>query len=274
MNNLTETTNLPLTGDLTTARISSLVVAFIMVAVSIVGLLQTDHIYPSEELIQFFLPNDFINLLIGLPILLGSMWLSRRGKLVGLLLWPGALLYVLYNYIVYLLGMPVGGITLAYLVLVLLSAYITYDLLKKIDHHFVGRLLTGAVPTKFSAWVLVVFGVFFVFRAVGILADARANQGMLSMSEIGLLIADVVLSLIWIAGGILLLRRKPLGYSSGLGLLFLGSVLFIGLILVLLLQPLMTGATFVVLDVIVVFIMGFVCFVPFGLYLRATVLKG
>ena len=28
--------------------------------------------------------------------LLVSMWLTRRGKLIGLLCWPGALFYVLY----------------------------------------------------------------------------------------------------------------------------------------------------------------------------------
>jgi hypothetical protein len=35
--------------------------------------------------------------MIGLPILRGSMGLARRGKLLGLLLWPGALFYVLYH---------------------------------------------------------------------------------------------------------------------------------------------------------------------------------
>ena len=38
-----------------------------------------------------FLANDLVNLLIGLPILLGSLELAKRGKLIGLLFWPGAL---------------------------------------------------------------------------------------------------------------------------------------------------------------------------------------
>ena len=48
--------------------------------------------------------------LLVLPILLGSMWLARRGSLAGLLLWPGALFYALYAYVPYLVGAPFGGL--------------------------------------------------------------------------------------------------------------------------------------------------------------------
>ena len=58
---------------------------------------------------------------------------------------------------------------------------------------------------------------------------------------------------------------------AGLGLLFQGSMLFIGLIIFLLLQPLLTTAPFVLVDVVVVFIMGLICFVPFALYVRGVV---
>jgi hypothetical protein len=68
----------------------------------------------------------------------------------------------------------------------------------------------------------------------------------------------------------LLWRRQPLGYIAGVGLLFQASMLFVGLIAWMLLAPLMAGAPFVLVDVIVVFIMGLICFVPFGLYVRGV----
>ena len=74
-----------------------------------------------------------------------------------------------------------------------------------------------------------------------------------------------------IIGGLLLWRREPLGYVAGAGLLFQASMLFIGLIAVLLLQPLLTAAPFPLTDTIVVFAMGLVCFVPFALFLRGVV---
>jgi hypothetical protein len=96
------------------------------------------------------------------------------------------------------------------------------------------------------------------------------DQTALPMTEGGVLIADIVLSLLCIAGGGLLLQQKPLGYVSGLGLLFATSMLFVGLILFLLLQPVLFDAPFVLMDVIVVAGMGLIFFIPFGLFLRGV----
>jgi len=89
--------SLPLRGDLKSATVISVIVALLMTSASVYGLLFPSNIYPTEELRQSFLANDLVNLLIGLPILLGSMWLTHRGKLIGLLCWPGALLYTFSN---------------------------------------------------------------------------------------------------------------------------------------------------------------------------------
>jgi hypothetical protein len=80
--------------------------------------------------------------------------------------------------------------------------------------------------------------------------------------------ADFLIAPAWIIGGILLWQRKPLGYVAGLGLLFQASMLFIGLIGILLLQPVLTGVPFDFVSAITVALMGLVCFIPFILYLR------
>lgn len=259
-------TKLPLKQGITRVWNLSIILAIFLGVMSLIGLIFRDSIYTSEEQIRAFLANDIINLIVEVPILLVSMWLTRGGKLVGLLLWPGALLYVLYNYITYVVGLPFGTITLIYLALVLLSAFLIFDLMRRIDLHLVKERLAGAVWERISGWILVLFGALFLFRAIAIIVEAFMNQTALPISEIGLLIADLALSVVWILGGILLLKRTPLGYASGLGLLFLGSMLFVGLALILLLQPLLiTDAQFASVDVIVVLIMGSICFIPFGL---------
>ena len=171
-----------------------MIAVILMGVLSLVGLLFPDSIYPSEELIQSFLVYDVVNLFIGLPILLGSMVLTRRGKLVGFLLWPGALLNVIFNHIAYIFGIPPSLITSTYLALVLLSAFIIFDLLRNIDKEFVQEQLAGAVPVKFAGWVLVIFGVLFSIRAINIIDSASLNQTVLPISKIGVLIADLVLS--------------------------------------------------------------------------------
>jgi hypothetical protein len=47
-------------------------------------------------------------------------------------------------------------------------------------------------------------------------------------------------------------------------------MLFIGLIMLLLLQPALTDAPFVLTDVITVSVMGLICFIPFGLFVRGV----
>jgi len=265
---------LPLKHGITRAWNLSIILAIFLGVMSLIGLIFRDSIYTSEEQIRAFLANDVINLIVELPILIFSMWLTRGGRLVGLLLWPGALLYVLYNYITYVVGLSFGILTFVYLALVLLSAYLIFDLMRRIDLHSVKERLAGAVSERISGWILVVFGALFSSRAIAVMVEASVNQAVLPLSEIGLLIADLALSTIWIVGGILLLRKTPLGYTGGLGLLFVGSMLFVGLALILLLQPILMDAQFALIDVIVVIIMGSICFIPFGLFLRGVLTAG
>jgi hypothetical protein len=46
---------------------------FVMAAASIVGLLHQTVIYPTNEMLVLQVPTDVFNLVVGLPILLGSM---------------------------------------------------------------------------------------------------------------------------------------------------------------------------------------------------------
>lgn len=83
----------------TRAYALSLAVALLMAAASLAGLLAPHALYPTEELHRSFVSNDVVNLALGLPLLLGALALTKPDRLLGLLFWPGALLYVTYNYI-------------------------------------------------------------------------------------------------------------------------------------------------------------------------------
>jgi hypothetical protein len=58
---------------------------------------------------------------------------------------------------------------------------------------------------------------------------------------------------------------------TGLGLLFQGSMLFIGLIIFFLLQPFLTNDSFVLSSVVVVFVLGLICFIPLALFVRGVI---
>jgi hypothetical protein len=271
MNALQErNTGLPVRRNLKLIYALSLVIAVFMAAASITGILYRDAIYPTDELLQSFVPTDVVNLLIGLPILLGSMGLARRGRLIGLLLWPGALLFALYTYMVYVFAMPLNVAFLLHLTLVTLSAYTVVGLVASIDGEAVGQQLTGSVPEKVAAGILAGLGLLFLLRVIALLVSALANQTLVADTELAAHVSDVLIAPALILGGVLLWRREAFGYVMGLGLLFQASMLFIGLIILLLLQPFLTDAAFALVDVAVIFALGLICFVPFALFVRGV----
>jgi len=269
----TDTAHLPIRRNLTLAHAISLVIAALMAIASVAGLLVPTTVYPTDELLQAFVPNDIVNLLIGLPILLGSVWLARRGQLVGLLLWPGALFYVFYTYIIYIFSMPLDVVFLLHLTLVTSSAYAMIGLVASIDGSAVRHRLSGAVPERAGGGVLAGLGILIFVRVVAVLVGALISRAPVAPVELALHVSDFMLAPAWVIGGVLLWRREPLGYVAGLGLLFQASTLFIGLIVVLILQPLMTAAPFALIDVLAVFVMGLVCFVPLALFVRGAAAK-
>lgn len=272
--NQTPTNYLPITRSLTPLYVASLIVAVILAFVSAAGLLFQPEIYPTKELAQSFVATDLVNLVIGVPILLVSMWFARLGRLIGLLFWPGALFFIVYHFIVYVFAMPLSWMYLLYVTLLVLSSYTLIALVAGIDGKTVGERLNGRVPERLAGGVLASLGGLFLLRTLGEFANAIISQTALPDTELGVLIADGLLIPAWIIGGVLLWRYRALGYVSGAGLLFQGSMLFIGLLVWMILAPLMTGAPFILTDVIVILIMGLICFIPFGLFVRGVIASG
>ena len=264
---------LPVTRKLTLIYALSLIIALFMTGASVAGLLFSTTLYPTEDLLQQSMPNDAVNLLIGLPILLGSMALARRGNLLGLLFWPGALFFVFYNYTAYVFGLPLNTVFPLCLVLAVMSAYTLIALVASIDARAVQQRLTGAIPEKLGGGALTVYGGLFLLLALGTMTQALTGQSTLPESELAVMVADALMSPAWLVGGLLLWRRDALGYVAGAALLFHASALFVSVILVMLLQPLLTSAPFAVGDVIALSVMGLVCFIPFGLFLRGMLSK-
>jgi hypothetical protein len=261
---------LPLTRKLSGAYALSLVVAALMAAASLSGLLFQSTLYPTDDLRQSSVSTDVVNLFIGLPILLGSMALARRGRLVGLLFWPGALFFATYHYIAYAIALPFTWPFVLYLALVVLSVYTIYALLSSVDAPAVQARLKGRVPERLAGGVLAGFGaLFFVWRGA-LAVQTLIGQAALSRPEFVTAVADVLLAPAWVIGGVSLWRRQALGYVTGAGLLFQFSMLFVGLFVYFILQPFVAGVPFPVEDFVAVFIMGLVCFVPFGLFVRGV----
>jgi hypothetical protein len=253
--------------------IFSLIIAFLLAFASILGIFFGSTIYPTDELFSNFISNDVVNLIIGIPIILASIFLTQRSKLIGLLFWPGALLFVIYNYLIYVLAIPLNWVFLLYLTLIALSVYTIISLTTSIDGTKIQQQLTGVVHERISGVILVAMGFLFMLQASGAMIDAFINQIQITGLEFAVHVADFSISPVLVIGGILLWRRKEFGYVSGLGLLFQASMLFIGLIVFLIIQPLLTQMPFLSVDILVVSIMGLICFIPLTLFIRGVIAK-
>ena len=249
---------------------SLLIVVFTAVA-AVAGVIYAEDLYPNEELRQNALGNDVFTLIIGLPIITGSVWLAWRGKLIGLLFLPGALFYGLYNYLIYLFGMPFNVVYPLYMIIVTLSIYTTIGLVASIDAGLVKQRLNGRVPERLGGGLLVLFAVLFMLRSLAEMGTALSNQTSLAGFELGLLVVDFIISAVWVICGLLLWQRQSLGYVGGPGLLFQVSMLFVGILGVVILQPVLTESAFNLSDFLVLLVMSLIFFIPFGLFVRGMV---
>ena len=271
--------------DLTLAYSLSLVVAVLMAVASAAGLVlgSSAGLYGPDPtlavgvreaeaglLLPGLLGQDAFNLVVGLPILLGSMWLARRGSLAGLLLWPGALFYVLYWYVLYLVGAPFGVLFLLYVALVAVSAYATIGLVSSIDGEEVRRRFSGAVPARTIGAVLVVLALLTLAQdATGALLTALAEDVPIDPAARHVWISDLALEApAVLVGGVLLWRHHPLGYVAGAGLLLQYGLTPLGLVASMALRAILTTSPLDVPTSVALLVFGIVCFASLAFFVR------
>jgi hypothetical protein len=262
---------LPLKQNLKLAYILSLLIALLMTAASVLGILYRNVIYPGEDLSIPFISNDILNLALVLPILLGSLWLANHGRLMGLLCWPGALFYVLYTFTAYLLGLPFQALSLFYLSLVMLSAYAIIVIVARIDRERVKQQLAGAVPVRTAGGILVGITLIFFIYQIAAIITALLDQRPVGSMQLAQWIDDlVVASPPLFMAGLLMLKRRAFGYVAGTGLLLVCSMLFMGLVPFMVVRAQLSNTPLNATDILVVLVSGLICFIPFPLFLRGT----
>jgi hypothetical protein len=277
---------LPLKRDLTLAYRTSLLIALLMVVVSAGGLAWgSTSLYGVDPnralgvsastagvLVPGFLVQDVFNLAVGLPMLVGVLWLARRGSLLGLLLWPGALFSLAYTYLHYLVGAPFSALFLGYVAIVALSAWTTIGLGASIDGDATRRRLTGAVRPRLVGGILVGLALLTVGQdAGGAVATALADGTPIDPLARGVWIADLTLGVpaMLIVGG-LLWRRAALGYVAAAGLFLSFGMTSVVIAAMIALQPVLTGAPIDEATVMGLLIFGAVSLAPILLFGRDT----
>ena len=259
--------------DLRLAYIASLLIAVVMTAVSLAGLVYWDRVYPGIEakMLPLFVGQDALNLVVGLPVLLGSLVLARRGSLIGLLLWPGALFYVAYDYGYYVLGAPYTVFFLPYIGLVTLSMYAAIAVVVGIDGNAVRERFSGVVPVRLVGGFLTV--VALLFTALWTALNLSASTGSSSIDPVLRVVTIMDLSVqlpALLLGGILLWRRAPIGYVVTAGLLLQAATYLAGLSAITLLQEALLGTPIDPVAVFPGFVIGAVSLAFVAFFVRGA----
>ncbi|HOO28666.1 MAG TPA: hypothetical protein PLU43_09385, partial [Lachnospiraceae bacterium] len=116
--------------------------------------------------------------------------------------------------------------------------------------------------------ILTAMGLLFIVRALINIIYYTWGRVDLSLPEIGVNIADLVISVFWIISGILLLVKKRKFHIIGILSYFHGSLLFVALIIFMAIQPLLCGTELIITDLFVIGFMSLLFIIPCILLLR------
>jgi hypothetical protein len=278
---------LPIRHTLTFAYRGSFAIAALIAVVSAAGLLfgSAGLSGPASKaalgvteaeaglLVPGFLALDMYNLVVGLPILLTLLWLTHRGSLIGLLLWPGALFYMVYTYALYLVGAPFSVLFLAYVAIVAVSGFTLIGVVASIDGEQVRQRCGGAVPARTIGAILIGLAILTLAQdASGAVITALAGGAPLDPLARHVWLADLTLEVpAMLLGGALLWRHKALGYVAGAGLLLQFGLTPTGLAAIIAFQPILTAAPLDVGIIVGLLIFSLVCFASLAFFVRGAI---
>lgn len=213
------------------AQVLTVVLAAVMLLQSVSGRM-FDGAYRDVEIIRStWIGNDWITLLVGVPLLLTGLAGMRRGSIRWLLLWIGLLGYAVYNYAFYLFGAALNVFFPLYVAACVTATAALILALSDIDASHVARSFHARTPVRltggFLALVGVVLGcVWLTFWAAYIFAGRATPLDPEAFKLVAAL--DLVLMVPALTvGGVLLWRRHAWGYvlaliASTQGALYLG----------------------------------------------------
>jgi hypothetical protein len=183
---------------------------------SALGLLFRTQYRDVEWIALTWLGNDWLTLVVALPLLIGARALADRGSLRAYLLWLGMLGYAIYNYAYYLLGAALNVFFPLYLTALISATLALIAALSGVPRAVITRRFSPHTPAKPIGGYFLVVGVSLAGVWLGMWAAyVFAGRPTPIDPEAFKLVAalDTVLMVPALAiGGTLLWRRQAWGY--------------------------------------------------------------
>lgn len=218
---------------------------------------------------------DLYVLFVGIPLLIVSTWLYRRGSWRGGLVLTGTLAYFLYNAASMTFGYAYNNLFLAYTALLTTTCFATVLAFLSFDLATLAKHFSERLPRRGIAAFLFAVGVslLLVWGGLDILPALLAGKAPPLTGHTTLpthaLDMGVIAPLAFLAG-VLLLRRAPLGYMLASTLLIVSAILGAGVLALSAAQVLSSTLTFAQ---VLVFVVPFVILTAFAMWLTILLLR-
>jgi hypothetical protein len=199
-----------------TAILLTVALLLVMLIQAALGLLAPAQYRDVDWIRASWFGNDWVTLVVAVPLLFLGLVGTARGHAQGLLVWLGMIGYALYNYAFYLFGAALNAFFPIYVLAFVLAVIVLILGLSHLDVEQVAATFRQTVPVRAIGGLLIFIGiglafVWIVMWAAYIFRDRPTPAG----PDAFRLVAALDLSLMvpaLIVGGVLLWQRTPWGY--------------------------------------------------------------
>lgn len=219
--------------------LTSLVLVLVPVAAG-VGLFMPGFYRDAAWMIPQARGQDCVTLVVAEPLLLGALLAAWRGRLIGWLLWMGALSYLLYTYAMYSYTASFNALFLIYVALFSATLFALVDLLIHTDLAQVRSTLSPNASVRAllaSAAFLALVGLFFLVAWLGqivpalldgtvpdAVALAKTPTSAVHVQDLAVVIPLLLVAAVW------LWQRRIWGCVLGGVLLVFGDVMLLAIL--------------------------------------------
>jgi len=199
----------------------SIIIVLLMFIANVGGLLipnlYTRYGFNNKYLLAQVYGQDFLTLIVILPLFVISLILAMRGSLRWTLVWLGCLGYNLYTYITYAFSNIYNDFFLIHILLYCLSLFSIIGVLMKMDAESVKSQFSEKTPIKLVGRFLIAFGLLIYFAwlseiipylAIGEKPASIVQSGwaIIYAIDLGFFLPATIIT------GVLLLKRIAYGY--------------------------------------------------------------
>jgi hypothetical protein len=163
------------------------------------------------------IPWDFVRLLVGIPLLLISFVLYRRGSLRGTVVFTGCLTSFLYQYLLWTFDWAYNALFLVYVALFSLSLWTLVLVLVGVDRTQIRAAIGARFPVRMVAGFSFAVGGLLLMKCLSEIVPGLGSSTMPAVATGYYTLVDQALDLglltpFCVLTGVLLLKRDCLGY--------------------------------------------------------------